>query len=172
MNIKCAHDQIVEIHKIVPNPKNPNSHSSEQIERLAKIIDFQGQRHPIIVSKRSGFVVAGHGRLEAIKALGWKKAAVNFQDFATDAEEYAFIVSDNAIAEWSDLDLLAIKDNLSALGESFTDLDLLGLQSVEALKDAIFEEGSEDDQGDLDQKQMTKCPNCGEVFDHADHKDS
>lgn len=128
MKINCSYDELVELHKIIPNPKNPNKHPEKQIERLAKIIDYQGQRHPVIVSKRSGFVVVGHGRLEAIKKLDWEKCAVNFQDFKDEAEEYAFIVSDNAIAEWAELDLSAINTEMLDLGPDF-DVDLLGLEN-------------------------------------------
>jgi ParB-like chromosome segregation protein Spo0J len=126
MKINCAHDALIEPHKLVPNAKNPNKHPKEQIERLAQIIDYQGQRHPVIVSKLSGFVVVGHGRLEAIKSLGWEKIAVNYQDFESEAQEYAFVVSDNAIAEWAELDLGAINSEMLDLGPDF-DIDLLGL---------------------------------------------
>jgi hypothetical protein len=127
MKINCAHDALVEPHKLVPNAKNPNAHPPEQIKRLAQIIDYQGQRHPVIVSKRSGFVVVGHGRLEAIKSLGWDKIAVNYQDFESEAQEYAFVVSDNAIAEWAELDLGAINSEMLDLGPDF-DIDLLGIR--------------------------------------------
>lgn len=61
----CAHDEIVDTLKLVPNPKNPNKHPQEQIELLTRIIKATGWRQPITVSKRSGFVVKGHGRLLA-----------------------------------------------------------------------------------------------------------
>ena len=122
MKFNCAHDSLVEIHKVVPNPKNPNNHSKEQIERLAKIIDYQGQRSPIVVSNRTGFITKGHGRLEAMKYLKWEKVAVDYQDYDDEAQEYADIVADNAIAEWSALDLSSIN-----LGPDF-DVDLLGLK--------------------------------------------
>lgn len=127
MKFNCAHDSLVEIHKVVPNPKNPNTHSKEQIERLAKIIDYQGQRSPIVVSTRSGFITKGHGRLEAMKHLGWEKVAVDYQDYDDEAQEYADIVADNAIAEWSALDLSSINLEMLDLGPDF-DVDLLGLK--------------------------------------------
>ena len=67
MKINCAYDELVDVSKLVPNPKNNNKHPKEQIERLAKIIDFQGQRTPIVVSNRSGFIVKGHGRLPRLR---------------------------------------------------------------------------------------------------------
>jgi DNA modification methylase len=128
VKINCSYDELVEIHKLVPNPKNPNIHPEDQIERLSQILDYQGQRHPVIVSKRSGFIVVGHGRLEAIKKLSWEKCAVNYQDFDSEAQEYAFVVSDNAIAEWATLDLGAINTELGDLGPDF-DINLLGIEN-------------------------------------------
>ena len=61
----CAHDAIVDVTKLVPNPKNPNQHPDNQIQLLGRIIRQAGWRQPITVSKRSGFIVKGHGRLAA-----------------------------------------------------------------------------------------------------------
>jgi len=78
---------MVPIDQLVENPKNANIHSEEQIQRLAKIIDFQGFRVPLTVSNRSGFVIAGHGRIEAAKVLGMAELPVIFQDFDSEAQE-------------------------------------------------------------------------------------
>lgn len=126
MKINCSYDELVKVDHLVPNPKNPNVHPSDQIERLSSILEYQGQRHPVIVSKRSGFIVVGHGRLEAIKKLGWESCAVNYQDFENEAQEYAFVVSDNAIAEWATLDLGLINSEIGDLGPDF-EIDLLGI---------------------------------------------
>lgn len=55
------------------HPKNRNKHPEDQLRRLAEILKYQGWRYPIKVSKRSGFVTSGHGRIEAAKINGWKK---------------------------------------------------------------------------------------------------
>jgi len=70
MDIHCTHDKMVELGALIPNPANPNKHPDKQIKKLAEIIKHHGIRHPITVSKRSGFIVAGHGRLAAAKELG------------------------------------------------------------------------------------------------------
>ena len=33
----CAYDELVDINKLVPNPKNPNKHSKEQIKRWKNV---------------------------------------------------------------------------------------------------------------------------------------
>src|SRR5262245_5749664 len=68
--VRCAFDVMVGIEKLVTNPRNPNQHPQTQIALLAKVINHQGWRSPIVVSNRSGFIVAGHGRFEAAKLLG------------------------------------------------------------------------------------------------------
>lgn len=119
--------QLVSVSKLVPHPKNPNKHPADQIERLADIIDFQGWRYPIKVSTRSGFVTSGHGRIEAAKLRKWTEVPVSYQDYESEAQEYADVISDNAIAEWSDLDLSAINTDIVELGPDF-DIDLLGIK--------------------------------------------
>ena len=123
MKIDCAYDELVELNKLVPNPKNPNKHTKEQIERLAKIIDFQGQRQPVVVSNRSGFIVKGHGKLEAIKKLGWEKCAVDYQDYESEAQEYADMIADNEIAKWAEQDQQMILEEIPNLD---IDTDMLG----------------------------------------------
>jgi len=98
-NIKvyCAHDDIVEIGKLKPNPKNPNTHPQGQIEILAKIIQEQGWRQPIKVSNQSGYIVSGHGRYEAALFMGAEVVPVDYQDYESVAAELADLLADNRI---------------------------------------------------------------------------
>jgi DNA modification methylase len=127
MIIHCPHDAMVSVKELKPHPKNHNSHPKEQIERLAKILEFQGWRYPIKVSKRSGLITSGHGRLEAAKLLKLKEVPVSFQDYTDEAQEYADLTADNAIASWSELDLSGINSDMLDLGPDF-DIDLLGIK--------------------------------------------
>ncbi len=63
--VYCAHDAIVAVEDVHPNPENPNMHPDEQLRRLGMIIRNAGWRNPITVSTRSGLIVRGHGRLAA-----------------------------------------------------------------------------------------------------------
>lgn len=157
MKIQCSYSELLEVHKIIPHPKNPNTHSKEQIERLAKIIDYQGQRSPVVISKLSGFVVVGHGRFEAMKKLGWEKVAVDYQDFENEAAEYSHMTADNAIAEWASLDLSKINLDILDFGPEF-DLETLGLKEF-ILEPA--EKEKEDDEVNLsfDYKLEVDCEN-------------
>ncbi len=149
--INTAFQELIDIKspKIIPHPDNMNKHPKEQIERLAKLIQYQGQRHPIIISKRSGFIVAGHGRWEAMKLLAktdnWDQIAVDYQDFESEAQEYAFMTSDNAIAEWAELDLSAVNTKMLDLGPDF-DVDLLGIKDFVIEPIEKFEPQADEDE--------------------------
>lgn len=149
-----------------PHPKNPNRHSPEQIERLASIIEYQGWRYPIKVSTRSGFITSGHGRLEAAKSRGWTDVPVSYQDYETEEQEFADVVSDNAIADWAELDLSVINAELPGLGPDFN-IDLLGIKDFTL--DPSFEPGTIEEQGKLDEKKFVfmLCPHCGEKFEQG-----
>ena len=97
--IRCAHDQAAQVQDLKPNPRNPNKHPADQIKALAKIISHQGWRAPVVVSNQSGFIVSGHGRYEAAVLLGLESVPVNFQDFPSEADEWAHLVADNRLAE-------------------------------------------------------------------------
>lgn len=154
-NIKCSYDELVPLHKLVQHPKNPNKHPEDQIEMLAKIIDYQGMRSPIVVSNQSGFITKGHGRLAALQKLGWEQAPVNFQDYENDAQEYADITADNAIAEWASLDLSQINKDIIDLGPEL-DIEMLGIKDFEIEPCEVdFQDLKSGDAGELGQKTFT-----------------
>lgn len=128
MIVKCKYDELVSPKKLIPHDKNRNQHPKEQIDRLAKLIEYQGIRAPIVVSKLSNKIVKGHGTLMALKQLKIKEVPVVYQDFDNEDQEYAFLQSDNAIASWAELDFSGINADIEILGPDF-DLDMLGISN-------------------------------------------
>jgi len=125
--VRCAYGKMVDTNKIKPNPVNPNTHPDVQIDRLALLIKEHGWRHPITVSKRSGKVVSGHCRLLAARKLNLKQVPVDYQDFVSDAEEYAVLIADNVIQELAQIDGLKMADILCELDQANYDLALTAL---------------------------------------------
>lgn len=105
MKIYCAYDKLIPVEKLIPHPRNPNTHPEKQIALLAKIIDAQGWRNPIVVSNLSGFIVKGHARLEAARLNGYTEAPVDYQDYGSESEEKADMIADNRLAELAETDL-------------------------------------------------------------------
>ncbi|MBQ6140797.1 MAG: DUF4417 domain-containing protein [Kiritimatiellae bacterium] len=144
--IKCAYTDMVATDEVTPRPKNPNKHPPKQIALLARMMRRVGIRSPITVSKLSGYVVRGHGRLEACKALKMPRVPVDFQDYADEAEEMADLMADNRIPELAELDLSAAWKNLGSIADEFKLEDLGFLKSefkdvnLQALIDAPFDD--------------------------------
>ena len=136
--------KFVLVSELKPHPKNRNIHNDPQLNRLSKLINYQGFRIPLIVSNRSGYIVAGHGRLESAKKNGLKELPVIFQDFETEEQEFSFMTSDNAIAMWAKLDLSEINKDIIDLGPEL-DIELLGIKNFNL---------------DMSEKQKRKCPKC------------
>lgn len=157
MKVHCPHDKLVPISELKLNPKNPNQHSPEQIKRLAQILEFQGFRYPIKVSKLSGYVTSGHGRIEAARLNNWTEVPVSFQEYTDEAQEYADVVADNSIASWSELDLSLINSEIPELGPDF-DIDLLGIKDFKIDPSEIEIREKEIDENLSTNKE---CPSCG-----------
>lgn len=147
----CAHDKIVDIKKLIPNPRNPNTHPEDQIELLARIIEQTGWRAPITVSTASGYVVKGHGRLAAAKLKGWKRVPVDYQNYSSEAEEYADLLADNRIAELAEIDRQQLAEIFAEVDMDDVPLELTGytdealMELTDGLIEAIHEEGHEGD---------------------------
>jgi DNA modification methylase len=94
---------------------------------LALLIKEHGWRHPITVSKRSGKIVSGHCRLLAARKLNLKQVPVDYQEFKSDAEEYAVLIADNAVEELAQIDGLKMADILCELEQANYDLALTAL---------------------------------------------
>lgn len=142
MKVHCLYDTMLNVKDIKPHPKNTNKHSNDQIERLAKILSYQGWRSPIKISKRSGFITAGHGKLDAAVFNKWQQVPVNFQDYESEEQELADITSDNAIALWAELDLAKINEQFLAFKDF--DLDLLGIEDF-SLTEPMIAQCDEDE---------------------------
>jgi len=184
--VHCAHDEIVDGDALVPNPRNPNRHSDEQIRLLAKIIRHQGWRAPITVSNRSGFIVRGHGRLAAAKLLGVDFVPVDRQDYATEAEEWADLVADNRLSELNEMDGAALKDILQQLDSGMlevlgADLEITGFTD-QALADLMSQFESEEEPQEVETPdppaqpvtrpgdlwllgRVVQCPRCRRLTD-------
>lgn len=150
----CAYDELLDIGKAVPNPKNPNHHPDSQIELLAKIIKAQGWRQPITISNRSGLIVKGHGRLLAAIRLNADQVPVDFQNYATEAEEIADLTADNRLAELAEMENDALADILQEIDTDEFPIELTGYtqEEFEQLLDGMttMDEEIDDSEDDFD----------------------
>jgi DNA modification methylase len=166
MKIRCLFDEMVSVKKLKPHPQNRNKHPDVQITRLAEILEYQGWRYPIKVSKLSGYITSGHGRLMAAQKLGLKEVPVNFQEYESVEQEYADLTADNAIALWAEIDFAAINADLPDLGPDFN-IDMLGLKDFILEPAEKLEPGCDPD--DIPEKVEPKTK-LGDLYELGSHR--
>jgi len=131
--------KIIKVKNIKPNPKNPKKH---WVEKISESIKEMGYVEPIVVDENN-MILAGHGRLKALKENRVKEIEVIIKRGLTEKQKEKYMLLSNKLVEaggW-DLDLLKKFDESLLLDSAFSDEDM----------DEIF--GLEiDEEFDVDQK--------------------
>lgn len=136
--------QIMEwaITSLRPYARNARTHSKKQVRQIAASIERFGFTNPVLISDE-GEIIAGHGRVEAAKLLGWKSVPTIALSHLSEIERRAYILADNKLAlnaGW-DRDILAIE--LQALVDFEFDVELTGFSLAEI--DFVLDEAGEAD---------------------------
>ena len=130
------------ISSLKPYPRNARTHSRKQIKQIAASIERFGFTNPVLVSD-DGEIIAGHGRVEAAKLLGWKQVPTIALSHLSETERRAYVLADNKLAlnaGW-DKEILAIE--LQALSDLNFDVELTGFSLAEI--DLVIDEAGEAD---------------------------
>ncbi|MCL4712801.1 MAG: site-specific DNA-methyltransferase [Pseudorhodoplanes sp.] len=137
------------IDRLIPYARNARTHDDNQVAQIAASIVEFGWTNPILVDAEGG-IVAGHGRLLAVRKLGLDTVPVVVLEDITPAQRRAYVIADNKLAlnaGWNE-ELLA--SELHALnGEGF-DLGLTGFTDAEldALMAPLGDESDAESAGD------------------------
>ncbi len=120
-NIRSTKLEVIElpITEIKPYPTNPREHPERQIEMLMASVSKFGMNAPLLINEQFD-LIAGHGRLEALKRLGHETVPVITLPHLSPSQQRAYRIADNAISlrgEWS-------MELLSAEFELITDADI------------------------------------------------
>lgn len=87
----------LKISDLKPYKGNAKIHTQEQIEQIKKSIEQFGMNDPIAVWGEENVIVEGHGRIEALKQLGYDDVDVIRLDHLTDEERKAYTLAHNKI---------------------------------------------------------------------------
>lgn len=150
IQIECT-GELVAITDLRPHPRNPREHSKAQISAIAEAIRRNGFRRPVVASRLSGVIIAGHGTVAAAKILGMDQVPVDWQDFPDEAAESAFLISDNHLARMGTVDSRMISEIIASFDG--IDLEAFGFSSSDQLK---FGDGAKDDGASDRRKGVTK----------------
>lgn len=131
--------------------RNVKIHTKQQVAKLVQSMKTFGVVTPILVDKEYE-VIAGHGRLEALKELGYSKVPILKLEHLTEAQVKAYRLADNRIAEDAEYDKQLLKIELEELSLSdefvITDTGFNIAEVDEIIIDDYTTEQSEPDKAD------------------------
>lgn len=112
------------IDSLTPYEKNARQHREHDLAIIKNSIQEFGMCDPIGVWGEKNIIVEGHGRLMALKELGYKEVPCIRLDHLTDEQRKAYALAHNRSAEMSDWDMDTLLEELKALEDDFKLEDL------------------------------------------------
>lgn len=166
----------INIDKIKPYEKNARTHSTKQLEQIMNSIKAYGFTNPLLIDENNN-LIAGHGRLEAVKQLNRVEFKNNplmelpaiIIEGLSEADKKALIIADNQIALNAGWDYEILSQELNELADISYDLDLLAFDNIDELLsydlDDIDESVKELKEVEINQKYelLIKCKNESEL---------
>ena len=85
-------------------------------------------------------IVKGHGRMEAAQLAGMSEAPVEYQDYDSEAEEWADLIADNRLAELSTLNTGELLEMVNEIDTGVVPLEMTGYtqEDIEAITRAVM----------------------------------
>ena len=152
--------ETISLSDIKPYEKNAKTHPKKQLELLAENIKRFGFTTPCLIDKDNN-LIAGHGRLEAVKLLEWKDVPCVRMENLTDDEVKALRLADNKLAEMSEWDMGLVTEELKELDDEL--LDLTGFD-----KDLVIEPDEADDEvPEVPEEPQSKL---GDLYELGEHR--
>ena len=120
---------------LIPYINNSRIHSEEQITQLISSIKEFGFTNPILLSPDNS-IIAGHGRLQAIKRLGHEEVPCIIISGLTKTQIKALIIADNQLALNAGWDLEKLSVEVEGLKDEDFNIDILGFED-DFIKDLL-----------------------------------
>jgi len=154
---------------LAPDPRNARTHSGRQVEQIRRSIEAFGFTNPILADP-GGKIIAGHGRLQAAKALGLAEVPVITLTGLSEAQQRALLIADNKIALNAGWDLEILQGELGALSSLDLDIDvtLTGFSTGEI--DVILRETTDPDDEVIPGVPVTPRTRPGDIWVLGEHR--
>lgn len=119
----------MDLASITPDPDNPRTITDKAMRSLTHSVKRFGLVQPIVINRKTGHVVGGHQRLQALRKLGHKRTMVAVGEW-TPAEERALNVTLNNPAVQGSFESPDAYLGDSLQGLSLTDFRELQLETL------------------------------------------
>jgi len=129
---------------LTPYQRNARTHSKRQIRQIRDSIREFGFTNPVLIDADHR-IIAGHGRVEAARLLGYQSVPTVRLDYLTKDQIRAYIIADNRLAELAGWDrgILAIELQYLSTIDGELDVTITGFEIPEI--DLILEENKADE---------------------------
>ena len=118
------------ISDLTPYDGNSRTHSAEQVDQLAASIVEFGFTNPVLIDPEGG-VIAGHGRIEAARQLGFDRVPCLVLEGLSEVQKRAYVIADNRLALNAGWDEAALTSELLELDDAGFDLSLTGFDETD-----------------------------------------
>ena len=155
--------ETIDINKVIPYENNAKIHTDEQIEQIKKSILEFGNNDPIAIDKNN-VIIEGHGRLLALKELGYKKVEVIKLGHLTDEQRKAYTLIHNKLTMNTGFDMELLIQEL----EDIQNIDMADFDfelEIEELESNEVEE----DEYEIDIPKEPKAK-YGDIYQLGKHK--
>jgi hypothetical protein len=166
------------------HPRNPKDHD---IGAISGSVNRWGFAEPVVIDERTGYLAAGHGRIDTLaqlKARGgeppvnvqladfdgdWLIPVVRGNTFNSDSELEAFLVAANRLTilgGWNEPELAGLLQDLAAQDTALLEATGYDADDLQALLDELTPnvEFKEYDESVEEEVKYCTCPNCGHEF--------
>lgn len=151
------------ISEIKPYNKNAKIHTKEQIEQIKKSINEFGMNDPIAIWGKENIIIEGHGRLEALKELGYTEVECIRLDHLTDEERKAYTLIHNKLTMNTDFDLDLLEEELIDIND--IDMSEFGFEFEEESEEHEIQEDDFEEELEIEPKSK-----LGEIYELGKHR--
>lgn len=154
--------------QLIPYATNARTHTQEQIGQIAASIQQWGWTMPVLVDE-DNVIIAGHARVMAAQKLGLQECPVMVASGWSDAQKRAYVIADNKLSLNAGWDQELLKLELTDLGGSGFDMDLIGFSSDE-LAGLLMPSDGLTDQDDVPEAPAHPISCVGDVWILGTHR--
>ena len=155
--------EYLDINDLKPYGRNAKKHPKEQVQRIVNSIKEFGMCDPIGIWGKDNLIVEGHGRLFALKELGYTEVPVIRLDHLTEEQRKAYTLAHNKTNE-SEWDIELLLDELNDITEF--DMSDFGFELEEESEEP--KEVVEDDfDGEVPEEPKSKL---GDIYQLGEHR--
>ena len=167
----------VKIEEIKLYENNAKIHPEWQVEQIKNSIIEFGFNDPIAIDENN-VIIEGHGRLLALKDLGYTEIEVIRLNHLTEEQKVAYSIAHNKLTMNTDFDLETLKYEINKLQNEEFDLSLLGFENIELeeIMEVDAEEVLEIEEEEAEEKSGGErsdliCPNCRHIAPKKEFKE-